>query len=239
MLVIPAIDLKDGRCVRLWQGRKEAETVYSDDPLEIAGKWVAKGTSRIHIVDLDGAFSGEPKHLGIVEKIKRTFSVKIEYGGGIRNLNVLKNVMEKGIDYAIVGTGALSSDFIGEAVQEFGEKIIVSIDCKKGKVAVEGWEVDTRTDAITLGKDLSQIGVRTIIMTDISKDGTLTGINIPFIRKFLREVPCDIILAGGVSSLEDVKEIKNLRTQNLLGVIIGKALYSHTIDLEDVLKIAR
>jgi len=239
MLIIPAIDLKEGKCVRLWQGLKKRQTVYSDDPIQVAEEWIKKGATRIHIVDLDGAFSGKPRHLKVVESIKKSFPVIIQYGGGIRNLKILEKVLEKGIDFAIIGTKALSSRFIKEAVANFNQRIIVSIDCKNEKVAIKGWEVDTHIDAIQLSQNLADAGIKTLILTDIAKDGTLEGANISFIERFLKKVFCDIMVAGGISSLEDIKKIKKLQAKNLKGVIIGKALYSKTIDFKEALRTAK
>ena len=238
MLIIPAIDLKEGRCVRLWQGIKERETVYATDPLKVAKLWFKKGARRIHIVDLDGAFSGKPKHLEIAQTIKDSLPVAIQYGGGIRSIELLEDVLKRGIDFAIVGTKALSMDFIKEAIRRFNDRIIVSIDSKEGKVAIKGWQVKTRMNVQELGKKLATLGVKTIILTDITKDGTLEGINIDFLNRFAKNIPCDLIIAGGVSSLENIRKIRQI-DKKIIGVIIGKALYSGNINLEDALEVAK
>jgi len=238
LLIIPAIDLKEGRCVRLWRGIKEKETVYAQDPLQIARKWVDEGASRLHIVDLDGAFSGTPKHLEVAQKIKNSVSVPIQYGGGIRSLKVVEEVLKRGIDFVIVGTRALSRDFIREAVARFDEKIMVSIDCQKGKIAIRGWEVKTQIDAKKLGQKLASMGVETFILTDITRDGTLEGVNTYLVEQFAEEISCDLIIAGGVSTLEDIEKIKNLKNKRIKGIIIGKALYAGTIKLKEALEIA-
>lgn len=237
LLIIPAIDLKQGRCVRLWQGRKEKETVYSQNPLQVAKLWVEKGAKRLHIVDLDGAFSGFPKHLDLAEKIKKAFSVPVQYGGGIRKLNILEEVIRRGIDFSIIGTKALSKNFIRRAVKRFEGKIIVSIDCKKDKIALRGWEQESALDLEYTAKKLIKLGIRTIILTDITRDGTLKGANIEFIETISKKIDCDIIIAGGISSIEDVKKIKQLRNGRITGVIIGKALYAGKIKLEEALNI--
>lgn len=241
MLIIPAIDLKEGRCVRLWQGIKERETVYATDPVEVAKLWVKKGACRLHIVDLDGAFSGSPQHLEIVEKIKNSLSVVIQYGGGIRDIKVLGEILKKKVDFAIIGTKALSLNFVKEAIAKFNNRIIVSIDAREGKVAIKGWQIKTPVSVQKLGQKLAKVGIKTIILTDIVKDGTLGGINVEFFNQFAKNVPCDLIIAGGVSSIEDIRKIKeiNERVEKIKGVIIGKALYSGTIKLEDALKIAK
>lgn len=238
MLIIPAIDLKAGRCVRLWQGIKEKETVYSYDPLRVAKLWIDQGAKRLHVVDLDGAFSGTTKHLAVAQRIKKSFSVTLQYGGGIRTLKALEAVLEQGINFAIVGTKALSKDFLQNAVDRFGEKIIISIDCRKDKVALEGWQKETYIEIQDFAQDLSNAKVKNIILTDITRDGTLRGVNIEFIENFLKKITCNLIIAGGVSSLQDIEKIKKLKNPKIKGVIIGKALYTGAIKLEEALKIA-
>ncbi len=238
MLIIPAIDLKEGRCVRLWQGIKSKETIYAEDPFQVAKLWVKMGAKRLHIVDLDGAFAGVPKHLSLVKNIKTSLSASIQYGGGIRNLKTMEEVIQKNIDFVIIGTKALSENFVRDAVNKFGEKIIASIDCKNNKVAVKGWEVKASIDIQKLGENLTRDGIKTIILTDITRDGTLQGINIEFIQKFIKNVDCNLIIAGGISSIEDIKRIKQLKNERIKGVIVGKALYAKTVKLEEALKIA-
>lgn len=238
MLIIPAIDLKQGRCVRLWRGIKEKETVYSQNPLQIARKWVKEGASRLHIVDLDGAFWGIPKHLEIAQEIKNSISVSIQYGGGIRSLKVMEEVLKRGIDFVIIGTRALSRDFIREAVARFDGKIIVSLDHQGGKVAVRGWEVKTQVDAKKLGQRLARMGIETFILTDITRDGTLEGVNTYLVEEFAQGIFSDLIIAGGVSTLEDIEKIRDLKNKRIKGIIIGKALYSGSIKLKEALRVA-
>lgn len=239
LLIIPAIDLKEGRCVRLWQGRRDKETVYAEDPVKVANLWISKGAKRLHIVDLDGAFSGIPKHLKVAEDIKKLFSISIQYGGGIRTPEILSEIVEKGIDFAIIGTKALSRDFVRYAVDRFGKRVIVSLDCKNDKLALKGWEKETSVDIHDLAEGLIETGVKTIILTDVTRDGTLRGVNIGFIQEFIKNIDCDLIIAGGICSIEDIKKIKLLGNKKIKGVIIGKALYTGTIKLEEALKIAR
>lgn len=238
LLIIPAIDLKGGKCVRLWRGVKSRETIYSQDPVAIARKWIEEGAPRLHIVDLDGAFSGYPRHLGIAEKIKKNYSIPVQYGGGIRQIKLIRETLKRGIDYVILGTRALSFNFIKKAVDEFGEKIIVSIDCKQGKLAIKGWEVETSVKPKELAKRLASIGVITFILTDITKDGTLEGVNITFIEHFIRELSSNLIVAGGISTVEDIKKIGEIGKGKIKGVIIGKALYEGTIKLKEAIKVA-
>jgi len=230
MLIIPAIDLKEGKCVRLWQGEKDKEVVYSLDPVAVAKMWVKKGAKRLHIVDLDGAWRGEPQHLKIVERIAKEVDVPLEFGGGIRSFFILKEVLKRGIKYAILGSKALSPEFVKKACKKFRERIIVSLDVREGKVATEGWEKQTFISAEDLCKELTKIGISTIIFTDISRDGTLRGVNTEEIRKFMEECRnVDLIISGGISSLEDIKKIGSLSTLRIIGIIIGKALYDKKI----------
>ena len=230
MLIIPAIDLKGGRCVRLWQGKEDEETVYSEDPLAIAKMWVEKGAQRLHVVDLDGAFRGKPVHLEIVD-------VPIEFGGGIREKAILDDVFTRGVDYAILGTRALSFDFVRDVCLKFKDKIIISIDTRQDKVLAQGWKKESSLKAEGLVKGLVGLGVKTIIFTDITRDGTLRGVNIKLIQEFLESANVKVIIAGGVSSLADIRELTQLGGRGPAGVIIGKALYDERIKLEEALAI--
>ncbi len=236
MLIVPAIDLKEGRCVRLWQGKKERQTIYSEDPLAVARGWVEAGAQRLHVVDLDGAWEGKPRHLGLVERMAREVNVPLELGGGIRDLSILRKIFKKGIDYAIVGSRALSLTFMERACREFGSKIIASIDAKNHKVVVEGWEKGTSIQARHLARDLARVGVNTIIFTDVTRDGTLKGVNVETVRDFVKGVGVGVVVSGGISSVEDVKKIAKLAHLGVTGMIIGKALYTGEIKLEEALK---
>ena len=235
MLIIPAIDLKGDKCVRLWQGKEDKETVYSEDPLAVARMWVKKGAQRLHIVDLDGAFRGRPVHLEIVEKIAREVDVPIEFGGGIREKTILDDVFTRGVDYAILGTRALSFDFVRDACSEFGDKIIVSIDTRRDKILAEGWEKESSLRPEELVKGLVGLGVKTIIFTDITRDGTLRGVNTKLIQEFLEIANVKVIIAGGVASLADIRKLTELGGRGPAGVIIGKALYDGRVKLEEAL----
>lgn len=237
MLIIPAIDLKGGKCVRLWQGKEDRETVYSEDPLAVARIWVKKGAQRLHIVDLDGAFKGKPVHLEIVEKIAREVDVPIEFGGGIREKTILDDVFARGVDYAIIGTRALSSNFVRDACSKFADRIIVSIDTRQGKILAEGWKKESSIKATDLVKELAKVGVKTVIFTDITRDGTLDGLNIEYIQGILETTDAKVIIAGGVASLADIRKLTQLGEREPTGVIIGKALYDGRVKLEEVLAI--
>lgn len=238
MLIIPAIDLKGGKCVRLWQGKEDKETVYSEDPLAVAKMWVKKGAQRLHIVDLDGAFRGKPVHLEIVEKIAREVDVPIEFGGGIREKAILDDVFARGVDYAILGTRALSFDFVKDACLKFEGKIIISIDTRQDKILAEGWKKESSLKVEELVKGLVGLGVKTIIFTDTTRDGTLKGVNTKLIQEFLEiVVNVKVIIAGGVASLADIRKLAGLSGRGPAGVIIGKALYDGRVKLEEALAI--
>jgi len=237
MLIIPAIDLKGGKCVRLWQGKRDEETVYSQDPLSVAKRWKDKGAKRLHIVDLDGAFEGRPVHLKVAERIAKELNIPVELGGGIRHLSTIRRVFDKGIDYAILGSKALSLKFVERACEQFGDRIIVSIDVRDGKVAIEGWERQTSVQAKDLARDLVRAGVKTLIFTDIARDGTMQGINIQAMRDFIESSNINVIVSGGISSLGDVKEITRLNNPRIIGIIIGKALYTGMVKLEEAIEI--
>jgi len=235
VLIIPAIDLKGGRCVRLWQGKEDKETVYSEDPLAVARMWIEKGAQRLHIVDLDGAFKGKPVHLEIVEKIVKEVDVPIEFGGGIREKAILNDVFSRGVDYAILGTQALSFDFVRDACLKFEDKIIISIDTRQDRILAEGWKKESSLKAEELVKGLVGLGVKTIIFTDTTRDGTLRGINIKLIQEFLETANVEVIIAGGVASLADIRKLTELGGRGPAGVIMGKALYDGRVELEEAL----
>ncbi len=237
MQVIPAIDIKGGKVVRLAQGRAEAETVYSDDPIEVAERWAAFNVKLIHIVDLDGALSGKLKNFDLIKKIARSVAPKIELGGGIRDTRTIEMVIKAGIGKVCIGTKALDSRFLGMIVKNYKNKIVVSIDAKEGIVYSKGWVYKTRRPAIDLAKEAAQLGIITINYTDISRDGMLRGPNIRSLKELIEAVPIDIVAAGGISSMEDVRKLKDLGSAGLSGMIIGKALYENRIDLGEAIKI--
>jgi len=238
MLIIPAIDLIEGRCVRLRQGKLSSERVYSKEPVAVAELWELKGAERLHIIDLDGAFEGKPQNLEVVKRIAKSIKIPIQFGGGVRSLKIIKEVLNCGVEYVILGTSAISKpEFVKKAVKRFGKRIMVSIDASNLKVRVRGWEGETRKTAPVLAREMVKLGVRNIIFTDIRRDGTLKGPNISQIKKMLKAVNTPLIVSGGISSLEDIKKLKPLETKGLFVVIVGKALYTGRIDLEKALKI--
>jgi len=237
MLIIPAIDLKDGRCVRLLQGRADAVTVYSDRPEDVAKRWQELGAKVIHVVDLDGAFSGTQKNIEGIKSIRRAVSVDIELGGGIRDMERIEMLLGLGINRVILGTVAIERpELVKEASRRFPGRIIVGIDAKDGLVAVKGWVEVTSVKAKELALKMEEYGAWGIIYTDISRDGMLTGPNIEAIREMVEAVNIPVIASGGVSSIDDIKRLKEIK--GLWGVITGKALYTGAIDLKEAIESA-
>jgi phosphoribosylformimino-5-aminoimidazole carboxamide ribotide isomerase len=237
MTIYPAIDIKGGRCVRLTQGRADAETVYGDDPAAVAEGFKAARASWVHVVDLDGAFEGIPRNLAVVEKIAAV-GLKVELGGGMRTRQSVDKAIGIGIARVVIGTRAAESEaFISELVAAYGDKIAVGIDAKDGNVAVKGWVDTTKTSAIDLARRMDALGVATLIHTDVGTDGMLTGPNYPAQEAMLRAVKARVIASGGVSRKEDVAQLLKMTATyaNLDGVIVGKAIYEGRVDLRDLL----
>jgi len=234
--IIPAVDILNGKCVRLTRGDYKTEKVYSEDPLQVAIGWTKFGAKRLHIVDLDGAKSGEPKNIKLIKKIAARVQVPIEVGGGIRKMETIDDLILSGIDRVILGTSSINEpDLIKKACAKQGEKIAVSIDVKEGKPAVKGWTEVSEKDVVELAKELIGLGVKRFIYTDIMRDGTLTGPNIEGVKTFAKAIIIPVIASGGVSSKEDVEHLKGLSKYGVEGCIIGKALYEGKIKLEEVL----
>ena len=241
LIIYPAIDIKAGRCVRLTQGRADQETVYAENPAEVAAQFRAAGSGWVHVVDLDGAFAGEPQNLAVVAAIA-ALGMHVQLGGGLRTRASVERALGFGVSRVVIGTRAAESEhFVGELVQAFGEKIAVGIDAKDGKVAVKGWVDTTGTGALELARRMDAIGVRTLIYTDIGTDGMLTGPNFAAQEAMLAAVKCNVIASGGVSRREDVINLAKLaqRHVRLDGVIVGKALYERRVELPDLLALAR
>ena len=241
MTIYPAIDIKAGRCVRLSQGRADQETVYAENPADIAAQFRTAGSAWVHVVDLDGAFAGEPQNLAAVQAIA-ALGMNVQLGGGLRTRAAVERAFGFGVSRVVIGTRAAESEaFVGELVQAFGEKIAVGIDAKNGQVAVKGWVATADLGATALAKRMDALGVRTIIHTDITTDGMLTGPNFPAQEAMLGAGRFRVIASGGVSRREDVVKLAELarRYANLDGVIVGKALYEKRVDLPDLLAIAR
>lgn len=238
-LIFPAIDLKGGKVVRLQQGRAEAATVYSDDPAAVAKRWEDEGARYLHVVDLDGAFEGEPRNWDGVRAILGAVQIPIQLGGGLRRRGQVEEALEMGVTRVVLGTKACESrEFVGGLVKDFGKRIVVGIDARDGLVAVKGWTEKTKLSAVEFGGEISGLGVVNIIFTDVSTDGMLAGPNYEAIAAMCGAVTCNVIASGGVSGIEDVQRLQRLaegqaRT-NLVGVIIGKALYDGRIDLKQL-----
>jgi phosphoribosylformimino-5-aminoimidazole carboxamide ribotide isomerase len=237
MEIIPAIDIRDGKCVRLYKGDFEQETVYGE-PLEMAKLWASKGASRLHIVDLDGARDGKPQNLDLISKIIEEVDLPVQVGGGIRNLETIKEYLDIGVERVIIGTAAIENpELVVEAIESYGsESIVVGIDAKDGYVATEGWLESSDTTAVELGEAMKARGVEWIVFTDISKDGTLTGPNIDSTKELAQKTDLKVIASGGVSKLEDIEELQEIEEFGVEGVITGKALYSGKLDLEEAVK---
>ncbi|MBU1726974.1 MAG: 1-(5-phosphoribosyl)-5-[(5-phosphoribosylamino)methylideneamino]imidazole-4-carboxamide isomerase [Candidatus Omnitrophica bacterium] len=238
MLIIPAIDIQDGCVVRLVQGRADKK-VYSRDPLKTAKHWVKQGAKFLHIVDLDGAFSGSPKNLNTAREIAGNIGIPVEFGGGVRSEETIKMLIDGGVRRVVLGTKAVQDkSFLKKAFSRFGDRVIVSIDAKGGDVLIEGWKSSSKgIKALEFAKYLKELGFTQIIYTDTQKDGTLTGPNIKGVKALLKETGLKIISSGGISKLEDVYKLKKLDKLGLSGIIIGKALYEGKFTLTQALKL--
>jgi phosphoribosylformimino-5-aminoimidazole carboxamide ribotide isomerase len=233
--IIPAIDVRNGRCVRLYQGNFDQETVFSDDPVEVALHWQSLGAPRIHIVDLDGAFSGEVYNLEIITEIASAVLIPTQLGGGIRKLETIEKMLKAGIERVILGTAAVEDEgLVKQACQRFQESIIVGIDARDGYVSTHGWRQETKLKAIELARSMIKLGVRRFIYTDINRDGTLTEPNFSATAELINAIKAPIIASGGVSSLNHLKMLKSLGVE---GAIVGRALYTGDIDLKQALAI--
>lgn len=230
MLLIPAIDLKDGRCVRLRQGNMAAETVYSDSAAEVAGMWQQAGATIIHVVDLNGAMDGEPRNFPKIEAVMKAVSVKVQVGGGIRNLATVRQYVNAGVSRVVLGTAALTDlSFLDQACKEFPGRILLGLDARDGKVAVKGWTSVSETKALDLLKVLSGFAIGAVIYTDISRDGMLSGPNVPALKEVVEYSSFPVIASGGITSIEDLRAVQSLGPR-IDGAIVGKALYDGKLD---------
>jgi phosphoribosylformimino-5-aminoimidazole carboxamide ribotide isomerase len=228
--IVPAVDLKAGRCVRLRQGRADAETVFSDDPVGMARRWEASGARRLHVVDLDGAFAGGPAQSDLVRAMIRAVSIPVQVGGGLREMAHVETVLDAGARWAIVGTrAALDPAFLGEVCERFGERLLIGIDASDGRVAVDGWTRVLDLDAMALARDAAAAGAAGIIYTDITRDGTQGGPNLWSTEAVARAAGIPVLASGGVGSLDDIRQLATV--PGLAGVIVGRALYSGAVDL--------
>ena len=233
MLLIPAIDLKEGKCVRLRQGRMEETTVFSDDPVAMAGRWVDAGARRLHLVDLDGAFAGKPVNTEVIRCIASTFPrVPIQVGGGIRDEETVEVYLNAGVQFVIIGTKAVREPhFVNDLCLEYPGHIIVGLDAKDDKVAINGWSKLSRHEVIDVAKRFERDGVEGIIYTDISRDGMMEGVNVQSTARLAQAVSVPIIASGGISTLDDIKDLCKVKNEGIIGAIVGRALYEGSIDL--------
>ena len=234
MIIIPAIDLKDGNCVRLLKGEEGTETIFSNNPSDTAKRWERSGAEWVHVVDLDGAFRGNPKNFEAVEEVVRSVSSNVQVGGGIRNIATVEKYLEVGVKRVIIGTAAFTDrDFLKDICQRFPGKIAVGIDTKGGRIALRGWKQTIDTSIAQTMLELHDIGVSLVIHTNVDRDGTMEGIDAESVKSFLSLCPLPVIVSGGIASLADLSKIQSIGNDNLLGAILGKSLYSGSIDLKD------
>jgi phosphoribosylformimino-5-aminoimidazole carboxamide ribotide isomerase len=235
MLIIPAIDLKDGQCVRLKQGLMEQATVFSDSPADMALHWVAQGARRLHLVDLNGAFAGKPKNESAIKAILKVVGddIPVQLGGGIRDLDTIERCLDDGLTYVIIGTAAVKNPgFLHDACTAFPGHIIVGLDAKDGKVATDGWSKLTGHDVVDLGKKFEDYGVESIIYTDIGRDGMLSGINIEATVRLAQALTIPVIASGGLSRLEDIRALCEVEGEGVVGTIAGRAVYDGSLDFK-------
>ena len=238
MIIIPAVDIKNGKCVRLVQGRKEDETVFSDDPAAMAEKWAQAGAELIHVIDLDGAFEKSPQNLAAIRKILQTVDTPIQVGGGIRNESTVRRFLDMGVERVIVGTEAINHpEFVERISGMYPGRIIVGIDARKGLVAIEGWTETTRVKAVDLAKRFENCGLAAVNFTDIHRDGMQTGPNIEETRRLAEAIHIPVVASGGVATIQDIHNLLPLEAVGVIGVITGKALYSGTLDFKEALRV--
>ena len=239
MLLIPAIDLKDGKCVRLRQGRMDDETIFSDNPLEVAQRWVSAGAARLHLVDLNGAFAGHPVNFEVIKDIADAFpDLPIQVGGGIRDADTVQAYLDAGVQYVIIGTKAVTAPhFINDLCLEFPSHVIVGLDSKEGKVAIDGWSKLSHHDVGDIAKRFERDGVEAIVYTDVGRDGMMSGVNVESTAELARSISIPVIASGGVSTMDDIQKLCTVADDGIMGVIIGRALYEGTIDLGEAQKL--
>ncbi|MBI4775285.1 MAG: 1-(5-phosphoribosyl)-5-[(5-phosphoribosylamino)methylideneamino]imidazole-4-carboxamide isomerase [Deltaproteobacteria bacterium] len=240
MIVIPAVDIKNGKCVRLFQGRMDRETVFSENPAQMAERWQRCGAERLHVVDLDGAVKESPQNRRAIQEILKAVSIPVQIGGGIRDLHSIESYLDLGLDRVILGTVAQQNpQLLEEACRRFEGKIVAGIDARNDRVAVQGWTETTAVNPFDLARSLAASGVAAIIFTDIGRDGMRSGPNIESTRRMCRTVQLPVICAGGIRSLDDVRELMPLEMEGLAGVITGRAIYEGTLDLSEALALVR
>lgn len=239
MIVLPAVDIRGGRCVRLYQGRGDRETVYGDSPAAMALRWQREGAQYLHVVDLDGAFTGEPQNLGALKELLEGLTIPVEFGGGLRHMDVVEQVFRMGVDRVILGTAAVSDrGFLKKAIAAFGRRVFVGLDVKNGRIAVEGWTRETDAPMDRILREIEEIGAGGIVCTDVSTDGTLAGPNTGMIEEIVAISRVRIIASGGVRSADHLRRLATLHGGALYGAIVGRALYTGDLTMRDALKAA-
>ena len=239
MLIIPAIDLREGKCVRLVEGQLDQETIYSNDPVAMAAHWQTKGAQMLHVVDLDGAFAGSLKNLDVIKEILSVLTIPVQVGGGIRNMQSVELLLELGAARVILGTSAiLKPELVSEACSRYGAAILVGIDGRNGQVAIEGWGVTVEKGTIELAAEMKALGINRVVFTDIRRDGTLRGPNFEAIRELAIATGLKVVASGGVSTPDDLLTLKKLEPYGVDSVIMGKALYAGTVTISEALAIA-
>jgi phosphoribosylformimino-5-aminoimidazole carboxamide ribotide isomerase len=237
MDVIPAIDILDGRCVRLYQGDYQQSEVFGEDPVEVAQRWYSQGAKYLHVVDLDGAKQGKPQNLKVIEAIARSIPMRVQMGGGLRDRESIVSVLNSGVSRVILGTAAVeSSQLIADICAEFPEQIMIGIDARDGKVATRGWLETSEIMAVDLAKRMTSVGIAGIIYTDIHRDGTMQGPNIEALRQLAENVDVPVIASGGVSSVTDLLNLLSLESVGVTGAIVGKAIYTGDIQLKEAIR---
>ncbi len=240
MLLIPAIDLKGGQCVRLRQGRMDDDTVFSDDPVAMARRWVDEGARRLHLVDLDGAVSGRPVNIGVIREIANTFpDLPVQVGGGIRDEETIETYLDAGVRYVIIGTAAVNEPhFVADMAIAYPGHIIVGLDARDGKVAIDGWSKLSHHDVIDIAQHFERDGVEAIIYTDINRDGMLSGVNVESTVKLARSITIPVIASGGISSMDDIQALGAVAEEGIMGAILGRSLYEGTVDFAECQRLA-
>lgn len=240
MKVIPAIDIKNGKCVRLLQGKRDKEILYFSDPLEAAQKWVEEGAEIIHLIDLDGAKAGRPVNISSLKRIMENVKIPLQFGGGVRNSSILEEIINLGVERVILGTAALTDrKFLQSALQQYEENIVLGLDAIGEDIAIEGWEKSSKMNLFTTAKEIGDLGVKRILYTDIKRDGMLSGPNLTMIKKLLDLVDIKIIASGGISNLEDIINLKGFETLGLEGAVVGRALYTGDISLKKAIALGK
>jgi phosphoribosylformimino-5-aminoimidazole carboxamide ribotide isomerase len=241
MLIIPAIDLKDGRCVRLKQGDMDQATIFSEDPPAMAKHWLDQGAKRLHVVDLNGAHAGKPKNEAVIRKlVQAAGEMPVQLGGGIRDLDTIERYLDDGVSYVIIGTQAVKTPgFLHDACGAFPGHVMVALDARDGKVAVDGWSKMTRHEVIDLAKKFEDYGVEAIIYTDIGRDGMLSGVNIEATVRLARELSVPVIASGGITGLQDIEALLAVESEGIVGAITGRALYEGTLDFAQAMAAAQ